>query len=177
MTICGRMTLDDGAENATASQGRKLLRYRLQNRLDGRAEVGKEPRQNEREVTFAKSRRERHIVRGELVHFLAKRIARPFCCSSLSQKSRSARLFGCKHPHNGSLPLPAFCEMPPAGRHFSVIVEISALTVLSSREPRRASRLRGSCGFVPAFMAGSFFECSPIKAKTENIAETWMQWF
>ena len=61
------MTLDDGAENATASQGRKLLRYRLQNRLDGRAEVGKEPRQNEREVTFAKSRRERHIVRGDMV--------------------------------------------------------------------------------------------------------------
>lgn len=26
-------------------------------------------------------------------------------------KSRSAHLFGCKRPHNGSLSLPAFCEL------------------------------------------------------------------
>ena len=35
------------------------------------------------------------------------------------KKSRSACLLGCKRPHDGSLSLPTFCEIPPYGRYFS----------------------------------------------------------
>ena len=36
----------------------------------------------------------------------ARSLAPPF-----RKKSRSAHLFGCKRPHNGSLSLPTFCEL------------------------------------------------------------------
>ena len=48
-------------------------------------------------------RRKLHIACGDF--FIA---SHSFRCSSFPQKSRSARLFGCKRPHDGSLSLPTF---------------------------------------------------------------------
>ena len=43
------------------------------------------------------ARRKRHIACDELFHFMAKLIARSFCCSSLPNRSRFAGLrFGCR---------------------------------------------------------------------------------
>ena len=47
----------------------------------------------------APARRKRHIACDELFHFIAKLIARSFCCSSLPNRTRCAGLrfgFGCK---------------------------------------------------------------------------------
>lgn len=38
-----------------------------------------------------------------------------FVIPPLRKKSRSARLFGCKCPHHGSLSLPTFCRFAPCG--------------------------------------------------------------
>ena len=50
-------------------------------------------------------RRKLHIACGDF--FIA---SHSFRCSSFPQKSRSARLFGCKRPHDGSLSLPTFAD-------------------------------------------------------------------
>ena len=45
-------------------------------------------------------------------HRLTHAVAPPF-----RKKSRSARLFGCKRPHDGSLSLPTFCELRGFNSH------------------------------------------------------------
>ena len=50
------------------------------------------------------------------------------------KKSRSARLFGCKRPHDGSLSLPTFCEFG------------------SSTATAEVAKISFSCGLKPAFI-------------------------
>ena len=41
----------------------------------------------------------------------------PLLFRKFRKKSRSARLFGCKRPHDGSLSLPTFCELREFNAH------------------------------------------------------------
>ncbi len=56
------------------------------------------------------SRPRRSKVLFASIFFCKKSFSR-YLASPFSQKSRSARLFGCKRPHNCSLSLPTFCEL------------------------------------------------------------------
>ena len=69
-------------------------------------------------------RRLHRIVRNSLLLFLTHYATPPF-----PQKSRSARLFGCKRPHDGSLSLPTFADFYIA---FSRKLHIS--TIIKRRE-------------------------------------------
>ena len=66
-------------------------------------------------------RRLRRIVRNSLWLSLTHYATPPF-----PQKSRSARLFGCKRPHDGSLSLPTFADLYIAfSRELHIILTIN----------------------------------------------------
>ena len=81
-------------------------------------------------------RRLHRIVRNSLWLSLTHYATPPF-----PQKSRSARLFGCKRPHNGSLSLPTFADcgqphfQPPLCKGCGSPVETSAFNAEAPTEP------------------------------------------
>ena len=64
------------------------------------------------------------------------------------KKSRLARMFGCKHPRNGSLSLPTFCEHAPVGARVSKPVTPTKKTTDSIRICRFFNEIRFTVGEI-----------------------------
>ena len=105
-----------------------------------------------RQQAAALPRRRLHrIVRNSLWLSLTHCAIPPF-----PQKSRSARLFGCKRPHDGSLSLPTFADCGQ-GQALSLRYDIIFHSMRSSNYSLRT--LHSATVLPPFCRAGLLFEC------------------
>ena len=71
--------------------------------------VGDEPSEGSNPSFSASSPQASCRLRRAFSFLCKAHLARIFAAPRFHKKSRSARLFGCKRPHYGPLPLPTFC--------------------------------------------------------------------
>ena len=81
--------------------------------------------QRRQQATALPRRRLLRIVRNSLWLSLTHYATPP-----LPQKSRSARLFGCKRPHDGSLSLPTFADCGQSHFHYFLVIYLTLFGVI-----------------------------------------------